>query len=425
MKVLWITNIPIGKHCDVTTTSQFSGGWMTSTLRMLKEEQTLEICIVTTWPIKEKVVINELNIDYVLLPGGFPINYKPDDKKNIEEWKLLITKFKPDIIQIWGTEFAHSLACIRYTKDIPIIVYMQGIMSQIAKQYLAWMSKKEIKKATSIRDILRQDSINQQQQKFFKRAVIEKEILLLSNGVIVENYWAETHCLALNPKLKIYKSQLAISEVFFNKHWEYAEIEENTIMCNASGYPIKGLHILINALNIVVRVYPGTKLFVPGEKSPFEKNWMETLRETGYTKHIKTLIINLGLIQNIVFLGSLSSDQMAERMAKVNVFVVPSSIENHSSTLIEAMTVGTPCIAAYVGGIPEYVCHFENGLLYRFEEHEMLAQYICDVLADSNLAKKLGNNARNSIIQTRNSENIKGKMIDIYNEVLNSNKIQA
>jgi L-malate glycosyltransferase len=417
MKVLWITNIPIGKHCEVTNTSHLSGAWISSTLRLIKDEQTLEICIVTTWPIKEKVVINDKNIDYVLLPGGFPIKYKPDDQKNIEEWKLLIATFKPDIIQIWGTEFAHSLACIRHIKGIPIIVYMQGIMSQIARQYLASMSSKEIKNATSLRDILRKDSINQQQKKSFKRAEIEKEILLQSNAVIVENYWAETHCLALNPKLKIFKSQLAINEIFFNKHWVYDEIEENTIMCNASGYPIKGLHILINALNLVIRKYPNTKLFIPGQKSPFEMNWVETLKEAGYTKYIKLLIIKFGLKQNIVFLGFLSSGQMADFMAKVNVFVVPSSIENHSSTLIEAMTVGAPCIASYVGGIPEYLTHSENGFLYRFEEYEMLAQYICNVFADSDLASKLGNNAKNAIIKTRNSENIKGEIIAIYNEI--------
>ena len=33
--------------------------------------------------------------------------------------------------------------------------------------------------------------------------------------------------------------------------------------------------------------------------------------------------------------------------------VVPSAIENHSSTLREAMAVGVSSIASYVGGIPE------------------------------------------------------------------------
>ena len=58
---------------------------------------------------------------------------------------------------------------------------------------------------------------------------------------------------------------------------------------------------------------------------------------------------------------------------KTRVFVLSSSIENHASSLKEAMMVGTPSIATFVGGVPEYVRHGENGFLYRFEEYEIMA----------------------------------------------------
>ena len=59
----------------------------------------------------------------------------------------------------------------------------------------------------------------------------------------------------------------------------------------------------------------------------------------------------------------------AQEMETANVFVMPSSIENHSSTLIEAMIVGVPCVASDVGGISELITHGKTGFLYRFEEY--------------------------------------------------------
>ena len=102
----------------------------------------------------------------------------------------------------------------------------------------------------------------------------------------------------------------------------------------------------------------------------------------------------MGLSENVTYTGSLIVDEMAEKMASVNCFAMCSAIENHSSTLKEAMTVGTPCVASYVGGVPEYAVDGENCLLYRFEDYEVLAQNICRVFAEKDLRAHLSQNAK-------------------------------
>ena len=57
----------------------------------------------------------------------------------------------------------------------------------------------------------------------------------------------------------------------------------------------------------------------------------------------------------------LSEEKLAEQYAKTRVFVLSSSIENHASLLKEAMLVGTPSIATFAGGVPEYMRNGENG----------------------------------------------------------------
>jgi glycosyltransferase involved in cell wall biosynthesis len=179
------------------------------------------------------------------------------------------------------------------------------------------------------------------------------------------------------------------------------------------------LHILLKALSIVLKKYPDTKLLIPGEKSPFEKSFLERLRINGYTKFLIQIIVKLNLKDNICFLDKLTASQMAIQMARSNVFVMPSSIENHSSTLIEAMIVGTPCVSSYVGGIPEYLSHNVNGLLYRFDEHEILAAHIIKIFEDNSFAKLIGSNAKKAMRDSRKAINLKEELLEIYQKVLN------
>jgi glycosyltransferase involved in cell wall biosynthesis len=236
--------------------------------------------------------------------------------------------------------------------------------------------------------------------------------------VIVENNWCACHCKKIYRQCNIHQCELNIREEFFKHQWSSETVEPFTIMCNAAGYPIKGLHVLLKALSHVVPRFPGARLLIPGEDSPFNKSFLARIKENGYTKFIRKLIRDLGLEQQVIFLGRLSSEEMARRMALTNVFVVPSSIENHSSTLIEAMIVGAPCVASYVGGIPEYLTHQENGLLYRFEEYELLADHICRLFSDREYAARLGRRAGLSMRNARSPGNLMEKLISIYHDVI-------
>ena len=85
--------------------------------------------------------------------------------------------------------------------------------------------------------------------------------------------------------------------------------------------------------------------------------------------------------ERVTFLGPLSTQQMVDEYLNCNVFVCPSSIENSPNSLGEAQILGTPCIASYVGGIPDMMRGNEENL-FRFEEVEMLAEKISRVFSD-------------------------------------------
>ncbi|MGA2915473.1 MAG: glycosyltransferase [Sedimentisphaerales bacterium] len=426
MRILWITNIPFGKLSVLAglKSGDISGSWLNASLDAFVGDKEYEIIVATIGNTNKIKTLVEDNITYCLLPGGSVAQYNYTSPSNGQTWEVIKNTYKPDLIQIWGTEFTHGYLALQVMQGIPSVIYMQGVMSQIARYYLSGMSDKELRSSITLRDIIKCDWIKRAKRNFHRRSLIEAEMIRISGNVIVENEWCSVHCKAIDPSCVLFKSKLNIKDDFFKQQWDISQIEPYTIMSNAAGYPIKGLHILLKAFGLVVPKYPQAKLYIPGENSPFEKSMLETLKLNGYTKFIKTIIQNLGIKNNVQFLGRLNSEEMAEKMAKSNVFVMPSSIENHSSTLIEAMIVGTPCISSYVGGVPEYVEHNRNGLLYRFEEYEVLAAHILKVFSDPKFAAEIASNASSDMRKSRNGVNLKNELTTIYQQILSrySNK---
>lgn len=119
-----------------------------------------------------------------------------------------------------------------------------------------------------------------------------------------------------------------------------------------------------------------------------------------------------------MYTGKLKPSEMAENLSHCNVFVMPSAIENHSSSLIEAMMVGCPCVSSYVGGVSEYLEHGKNGFLYRYDESETLAGIIMDLFKNDNLCDSISRQAKLRTRADRQSINIAKDFTNIYNEIL-------
>jgi glycosyltransferase involved in cell wall biosynthesis len=422
MKILWISNIPFGPLCELTRQSKSSSGsWLDAAFNALSKVDEIDLTIVTVSQVKEIRMKKEGRHSYYILPGGHPSKYNPNSVSNRNHWVQIKKECQPDLIQIWGTEYTHGYLALQVMDEIPAIIYMQGLMNQIANHYLSGMSAKDLRQSITFRDVLKWDWIKRQQAKFKKGAFFEAKMFQMAGYVIVENEWCKSHCEAITPNIKVFFSKLSIKKEFYNYDWDEKKMTPFTIMSNAAGYPIKGLHILLKALSIVVKKYPDAILLIPGEKSPFEKTFIEKCKINGYTKYLIRLIEKLQLKNNIIFLDNLSATQMATHMASSNVFVMPSSIENHSSTLIEAMIVGVPCVSSYVGGISEYMSHNVNGLIYRFEEYEILAAHIDKIFDDISFASRIGLNAKSMMRASRNSNNLPKELVEIYKKILYTN----
>ena len=76
--------------------------------------------------------------------------------------------------------------------------------------------------------------------------------------------------------------------------------------------------------------------------------------------------------------------QMALLYTAADAFITPSLQDNLPNTIVEAMSVGTPCVGFRVGGIPEMIHHRLDGFVAEPRNAQDLAEGILYVLDEEN-----------------------------------------
>lgn len=410
MRVIWIMSRPLLGTLG-TPKQNHTGSWVDAAFDCLKNKQNIEIhAIYMAKGCKEEIEKIDRHWVYKL----------PKEKYcnvgNLKLWKELEKRINPDLMMVWGSEQGSSLAPIIALENIPKLVYIQGLLNNIVVNFNGGLTTFEIMKSFSWLDLFRLKWIPILRARYKQRARTELKVLNLVDAVILENDWCAGQIRTLAPHSKIYRSLLPIKKEFFNYDWDIDAIERHTIFTNAGGLPLKGHHTLFKALSFVVKVYPDTKLLIPG--NPIDcSTFKRKMRTVGYHRYLNHLLKKYGIQNNVIYLGVLPTfNDMAIQCKKCNVFVVPSYAENHSSSLIEAMIVGAPCISTYVGGVQCMTQHGENALVYNPTDAVALADNIIQIFENDELALKLSMKAKQ--IRLKRNVDIGSDLYSIYDKII-------
>ncbi|MFZ5365342.1 MAG: glycosyltransferase family 4 protein [Patescibacteria group bacterium] len=119
--------------------------------------------------------------------------------------------------------------------------------------------------------------------------------------------------------------------------------------------------------------------------------------------NLKQLVDRLRLQQNVLFFDRVDDDELRIFYDLADVFIMTSrelscgDVEGFGIVYLEANGFKKPVIAGRTGGAVEAVEHGVNGLLVDPDDFECISQAIAKLMADTRLAKKLGENgfARN------------------------------
>ena len=410
MKILWLVNIVMPELAvHLGEKPSVFGGWLSGALDAVRS-QGHGIVICTTRPSAQRVrFCPDLNTTYLLLPAD-------------ADFAAILEAEQPDVVHIWGTEFPQSWDLAQVSDPKKTLVSIQGLVHTYETHVYAGIPD-SICRTTWLHKLFRLcgkhiTSIEQQRQSYRERAETERKVLRRVGHVNGGTAWGDGCARLLQPGVQLHPCGLILRGSFYGGAlWDPDRCVPHTIFAIYT-YPIKGFHKLLEALVPVVERYPDTKVYVAGNRCLYRQlsGWKRRLMDLApdYDWYVQGLIEKYGLKDHLEFLGYLSEEAMHSRMLQSQIFVSPSSIENHSTALGEAMITGVPSIASCVGGLQEMVDHGEDGFLYPFNEPYMLSHYILRLFEDRALAEQFSRKGRAHAQRTYDREGNCRRLLEIY-----------
>jgi len=165
----------------------------------------------------------------------------------------------------------------------------------------------------------------------------------------------------------------------------------------------KGLIHLLEALKLLVSLKVPVKLALLGEGAQ--------------RAELEEIVQRDKLSDRVIFAGF--QPGIEEWLVAADIFVLPSLTEGTPMALLEAMSLGLPCIASAVGGIPQVIDSGIDGILVPPGNPEELGEALFSLCLDAEKRALLSNNAKEKIRQKFNIKKWTSKIENEYLKILN------
>jgi len=189
--------------------------------------------------------------------------------------------------------------------------------------------------------------------------VLASKIIAIQNGVEVPNFYKKVYTLPTNRKFKFcFSGSLDINR--------------------------KGIDLLLEALRMIIY------------ENKFENVSLVFIGQ-GKDKHlIEKIALESNIYNYIEFTGEVTSP--IKEMKNYDSYVLPSRREGFPNSLLEAMSIGMPCISSNcLTGPKEIIDHNKNGILFENNNSIDLCKSMIKLIQNPKLREELGKNAREKI----------------------------
>lgn len=160
------------------------------------------------------------------------------------------------------------------------------------------------------------------------------------------------------------------------------------LMCTGRMVPVKGHQVLLEAVTLLRdrSIDLHVTLVGGGPELP----------------RLQQYVHDNQLTDTVHFTHALSHPETLTLLRRADLFALASFAEGIPVALMEAMSLGLPCISTYVAGIPELIRSGIDGMLVPASNAVALANALETVIADPLLRRTLGASARQRIINQYN-----------------------
>ena len=418
MRILWVCNVVLPEFSDeFNIRHTVFGGWMSGMLRELECVDGLDGALA--FPIRDEARRHDgvcCGHRYYAFDASRD-SMGQDDRDcddMIADFKRILSDYQPDVVHLWGTEYPHSWAIMKACEAMRMarrtVCHIQGILTYIKEHYALGLPSELLSRQDSNGHSIADDIAS-----FDRQSARERDVMRGAGFVMGRTFWDESCARQICQDVKYRFCEEILREPFYqNKEfWDVDKCHRHTIFVSQAGYPVKGFHFLLRAVGILKEKYPDLAVYVGGSNPMAEDR---TGNISSYGRYLKSFGEKYGALKYIHFTGLLDAAQMIEQYRSANVFVSASTIEDTSNSIAEAMMVGTPIVSSCVGGVPGWVHHLNDCILYPCDEAYMLAAWVRRIFEDDDLARKLSSAARAYVNQRHTKKSIKKQLLSIYRE---------
>lgn len=418
MKVMWMTNTILPQiAAQIGRSEQYYIGWLSSLLDDILNTGEVELAVC--FPDKGNTLVSGKadHLTFYGLPAW--CSGEVYNEKVTEFLKGIVEEFQPDLLQVFGTEYPHTLsAVLAFGKPERTLAHIQGLISECAPEYCAGLPD-NICRRNTLRDLIKRDNLYRQQEKFAQRGVWEVEAIRHVRHILGRTDWDRECTKKINPKVQYHHIGEGLRDSFYQHTWSLKQCERHAIFASQALYPLKGMHFLLEAMGQLKETYGDIHLYVTGKNKVFGTTFLEKLKVSSYNKYLHSLVRKFRLQEHVTFLGPANEEAMCRQYLKSHVFVSPSSIENSPNSVGEAMLLGMPVVCSDVGGVSSIVTDGKEGLLYApYTDVDALASSIRRIFDNDALALELGQNARKRALVNYDREAICRDLLNVYRQIL-------
>lgn len=413
MRVLWFSVTP--SLFNSKSNNHNGGGWIASLEQIVRKEPTIDLGVAFNFSDSDFKCERE-GVSYYPIPSFQPSRIQRLFGKSGKEAMIayclhIIDDFRPDLIQIFGSENDFGLLCQR--THVPVVIHMQGCLPPYHNAlFPVGMNKYDFFFTKGLSWHFRWMGIRSEPS-FRKHAEQEIQTIQHCRYFMGRTEWDKGLVSLFNPDAAYFHCEEALRDSFLKatKRWSPPKDKKIRIISVISNPWYKGMDLVLKTANLL-------KCFT---------NLDFVWRIYG-TRNVRFYEQKYGIRAtevNVKMMGTASKDELVDALCASTLYVHPSYIDNSPNSVCEAQFLGLPVLAANVGGLSSIVHDGETGILFPANAPYTLANLIKQLSADPERCQVLSIAAIAQATERHNPENIRKTLLNIYQTILHNDEADS
>lgn len=388
-------------------TASVIAGWQDSLEKIIVSED-VELVIVFADKSGRLTVKKNGKVTYVPVSTRFSFaervadrfSWEPLKRKILRAAPAIVEQYKPDLIQVFGTEWPFGL--MAECTDIPVVVHIQGSMIPYNNAYYPpsySLSSQLLHLFPNVKKMFR---VLCDYYKTKSRERIERQVWSSVKFYMGRTAWDSALAHVMHKDCVYFHVEEALRPCFLSKTKRWIPSKTMKLISTGCSSFWKGPEMMLKTAKILKEMGLDFEWLVAGSMPAYLKKYVERKEKTTFAQN------------NVKLIGFVDAESLIEKLVESTCYVHTAYVENSPNSICEAQVLGVPVVSTNVGGISTLLEGCENSIMVPANDPWQMAYAIVQVYEKS--AKMSASNEK--VLLRHNPDNIKKQLLDAYDCIL-------